>query len=55
MIALKISLLMKGLWLYRIYRFLLGACLSKISVQIVENAPSLFFVYKLSLYIKLMF
>ena len=32
MIALEISLLMKGLWLYCIYNFLLGACLSKIPV-----------------------
>ena len=41
-VALEISLLMKSLWLYCIYRFFLGACLSKISVQIVENAYSLF-------------
>ena len=42
MIASEISLLMKGLWLYRIYRFFLGACISKISVQIIENASSPF-------------
>ena len=42
MIASEISLLMKGLWLYCIYRFFLGACLSKISAQIVENASSPF-------------
>ena len=42
MIALEISLLMKGLWLYCIYRFFLGTCLSKISVQIVEKASSPF-------------
>ena len=47
MMALEISLLMKGLWLYHIYRFFF---LSKISVQIVENAS--FFIKKLSLYIK---
>ena len=42
MIALQISVLTKGLWLYRIYGFFLGACLSKISAQIVENASSPF-------------
>ena len=42
MITLEISFLLKGLWLYRIYCFFLGACLSKISVQIVENASSPF-------------
>ena len=42
MLALEISLLMKGLWLYRIYQFFLGAYLSNISVQIVENASSTF-------------
>ena len=42
MIALEISLLMKVLWLDRIYRFFLGACLSKGSAQIVKNAPSTF-------------
>ena len=42
MIALEISLLMKGSWLYHIYCFFLGACLSKMSVQIVENASSPF-------------
>ena len=42
MIALEISLLMKGLWLDRIYRFFLRICLSKIYLQIVENASSFF-------------
>ena len=41
MIALEISLLMKGLWLDRIYRFL-GTCLSKNSAQLDENASSPF-------------
>ena len=40
MIVLVISLTLKGLWLYCIYRFFLGACLSKISVQMIENASS---------------
>ena len=42
MIVLEISLLMTGLWLHHIDRFFLGACLSKNSVQIVENASSSF-------------
>ena len=42
MIALEMSLLMRGLWLERIYCFFFEACLSKISVQIIENASSPF-------------
>ena len=42
MIGLEISLLTTSLWLYRLYYFFLGAYLSKISVQIVENASSPF-------------
>ena len=42
MITLESSLLTKGLWLDHIYRFFLGAWLSKISVQIVENASNPF-------------
>ena len=42
MIALEIPLLMRGLWLDHINCFFLGACLSKVSVQIVENASSSF-------------
>ena len=42
MIALEILLIMEGLWLDRIYHFFLRACLSKISVQIVENVSSPF-------------
>ena len=41
MIALEISLLMKGLWLDYILLFL-GEWLSKISVLVVENASNPF-------------
>ena len=42
MIALEMSLLMKNLCLDRICHFILGACLSRTSVQIIGNASNSF-------------